>query len=109
MKRMAIALISIVITTEIWIKPVYAQLNATWNAIAIKYKACIKTELEAASNGDGTYDEVFFLEGKAHCDKMQGLHIRTARAEQRIAASETRIAQMTADLIGGAKKELGLK
>ncbi len=77
--------------------------------IATNYKACIKEELIASTNEDGSLDEVFFLEGKAHCDKIRGLQIDTARANQRISASKERIAEMTDDLIKGAKLELGLQ
>lgn len=71
------------------------------NQIAANYKACIKDELIASTNEDGSLDEVFFLEGKEHCDKMKGL-------QERRAQSEARISQITADLIRDAKRELGL-
>jgi len=99
---MKFALSALVITTVIQTNNGFAQSNEALDEIAAKYKACIKTELEASDNGDGTYDEVFFLEGKEHCDKIKGLQKRAAKAEQNIA-------QLTADLISGAKRELGLK
>jgi len=101
MKRF-VSIFAIVITTIPISENSFAQSNEALEEIATKYKACIKTELEAADNGDGTYDEVFFLEGKEHCDKIQGLQERAAKAE-------ADIAQLTANLIGGAKRELGLK
>lgn len=102
MKRTAHFLIAAVITTGHIVEPASAQSNAALEKIAIKYKACINRELEASDNGDGTYDETFFLEGKAHCDKIKALRQDTA-------VSKERISQMTDDLISGAKRELGLK
>ena len=109
MKRASVFLIAIVITTGIIPSHVLAQSDHALDEIAAKYKACIKSELEASDNGDGTFDEVFFLEGKAHCDKIKVLQIDTARAERRISVSNERIARLTDELISGAKSELGLK
>jgi len=102
MKRASLTISAFIITTVFAFSNGFAQSNEALDEIADKYKACIKTELEASDNGDGTYDEVFFLEGKEHCDKIKGLRERTA-------AAKARMAQMTADLIAGAKSELGLK
>jgi len=102
MKRVILIIPTFVITTVFSSSIGFAKSDEALDEIVAKYKACIKTELEASDNGDGTYDEVFFLEGKEHCDKIKGLRERTA-------ASKARMAQMTADLIAGAKSELGLK
>ncbi len=109
MKHMKITLSALVITTAILPYNALAQSNTALDQIGARYKTCIKRELEASDNGDGTYDEVFFLEGKEHCDKIRELQIDTARASQRISASKKRIAQMTNELISGAKSELGLQ
>ena len=108
MKPLALMLMMTVITTAIPSEIAAAQSNATLNEIATKYKACIKRELEASDNGDGIYDEAFFLEGKAHCDKIERLMIETAQAKSQSAQIRAEISALTDQLISGAKRELGL-
>lgn len=80
-----------------------SELNSNaLKEIAANYKSCITEELKASINEDGSLDEVFFLEGKAHCDTIQKLEMRKA-------LSEVRISKITSDLVEEAKQELGLK
>lgn len=95
---------AIFIATTFFVKSAFASdlSQAALNTIATNYKACIKEELIASTNEDGSLDEVFFLEGKEHCDNIKGLEIRKA-------SSEARISQLTDNLINEAKQELGIK
>ncbi len=83
--------------------------NEAFAAIAANYKACIKEELIASTNEDGSLDEVFFLVGKEHCEKMQKLKIETKGYQQQSRDIDAEISAMTDSLISGAKEELGLK
>ena len=80
-----------------------ADLNSqVLTKINSNYDACIAEERRVSTNENGVFDEVFFLEGKAHCDNIKRLQLRKAQ-------SEARISSMTDNLIKDAKRELSLK
>lgn len=86
----------------VFIAPSMAFAQELDSVTIANYEKCIKIELVAAKNDDGTIDEEFFAEGQAHCDKALKLDIR-------IATANTKISKITSQLVAAAKKDLGLK
>ena len=86
--------------------------------IAGNYRACIAIELshvDANANGklDGYEDAEFFADGAAFCqDELQGEMAHAARMAQfdtDIAAAHAQMEATTAEIINGAKQQLGLE
>ena len=101
--------------------------NDTVAAMVVNYEQCIKEELDTATE-DGVLDEDFFADGQEFCDESLGRQITIAQQEKnlkqqevqlaeldisiadsnkRIRAANDRIADITASVIAGAKKEKG--
>ena len=86
--------------------------------IAGNYRACVAFELkhvDANANGklDSTEDADFFADGEAFCQEELQAEMahaaRMAQLDQEIDAAHAQIEATTADIISGAKRQLGLE
>jgi hypothetical protein len=86
--------------------------------IAGNYRACVALELEhvdSNANGklDSTEDAEFFADGEAFCqEELQAEMAHAARVAQfdtDIAAANAQVQATTAEIINGAKRQIGLE
>jgi hypothetical protein len=86
--------------------------------IADNYRACVAIELahvDANANGklDGTEDAEFFADGEAFCQEellAEMAHAaRMAQLDTDIAAANAQVRATTAEIINGAKRQIGLE